>query len=160
VILKKYSIAVDERKTASLSASVLPRNARFKSVSWSSSDPSVASVSQKGKITTYKPGTVQIIATANNGVSAACTLTVRSLAVTSVSLNKAALLLKTGKLFTLKAALLPRNTLYKAVTWTSSNPAVATVTSGGKVRAVGQGTATITATSHNGITASCNVTVP
>lgn len=158
--MNKGYLEVDEGKTASLRASVLPRNARFKSVSWSSSDPSIATVSQKGKITTYRPGTVQIIATAHNGVAGTCTLVVRSLAVTSISLNKAALSLKLGRTFTLKAKLLPKNTPYKTVAWISSNPAVATVTSGGKVMAVGSGTATITAISHNGIAASCNVTVP
>jgi uncharacterized protein YjdB len=91
VILSKTYLAVDEGKTASLTASVLPRNARFKTITWSSGDPGIASVSAKGKITTYRPGTVQITATAHNGVLAACTLVVRSLAVTSVSLNKSAI---------------------------------------------------------------------
>jgi uncharacterized protein YjdB len=160
VILKKSYLEVDEGKTASLSASVLPKNARIKTISWSSSNPAIATVSSKGRITTYSPGTVQITATAHNGVSASCTLVVRSLAVTSIALNKTVLSLNLGRTYSLRAALLPRNTRYKVVTWSSSNPGVATVTASGKVRAVGQGTAVITAIAHNGLSASCTVTVP
>jgi uncharacterized protein YjdB len=160
VVLKKGYLEVDEGKTTSLSASVLPKNARFKTISWTSSDPSIATVTSKGKITTYKPGTVQITATAHNGVSASCTLNVRSLAVAAISLNKTALLLKPGRTTTLKAALLPRNTRYKFVTWVSSDPNIAIVSAKGKIKAVSSGTVVITAIAHNGLTASCTVAVP
>jgi len=94
VVMKKSNLEVDEEKSASVSAFVLTKNARFKTITWSSSDPSIATVSPKGKITTYKPGRVQIIAAAHNGVTSACSLNVRSLAVTSISLSKTALLMK------------------------------------------------------------------
>jgi uncharacterized protein YjdB len=158
--LKKGYLTVDEGKSTSLTASVLPKNARFKAVSWTSSDPSVATVSPKGKITTYKPGTVQITATAHNGVSSSCTLVVRSLAVTAIALKKPALTLRPGRYSTVKATLQPRNTRYKTVTWVSSNPGVATVSAAGQVRAVSPGTAVITAIAHNGLSASCSVIVP
>jgi uncharacterized protein YjdB len=160
VILKKSYLEVDEGKSTSLTASVLPKNARIKTVAWTSSDPSVAAVSPRGKITTYKPGTVQITATAHNGVSASCTLKVRSLAVTAITLNKTVLTLRPRKTYTLKAALMPRNARYKAVTWVSSDPNIATVSAKGTVRAVGSGTAVITAIAHNGLSASCTVVVP
>ncbi len=160
VNLSKTYLEVDEGKSAALSASVLPKNARFKTIAWTTSDPSIATVSSKGKITTYKPGTVQITATAHNGVTSSCTLVVRSLAVTSIALNKAALTLKPKASYTLKAALLPKNARYKAVTWVSSNPAIATVSTSGKVKAISPGTVSITAIAHNGLSASCTVTVP
>ena len=160
VKLSKTYLAVDEGKTASLTASALPKNARFKTITWSSSNPSIATVSTKGKITTYKPGTVQITATAHNGVSASCTLTVRSLAVTTIAISKAELTLKRGKTSTLKAILTPRNARYKVVTWVSSSPSIVTVTATGKIKAIGQGTAIISVIAHNGLTASCRVIVP
>ena len=159
VVLKKGYLEVDEGKSSSVSASVLPKNARYKTITWTSSNPSIATVSSKGKITTYKPGTVQIIATAHNGKSSTCTLVVRSLAVTSVSLTKTGLLLKTGRTATLKAYLSPKNARYKSVSWTTSDPKIATVSTSGIIKAVSPGTATITATSHNGITAACTVHV-
>ena len=159
VVIKKNYIEVDEGKTASVSAAILPRNARYKAVSWSSSDPGIAAVSTRGRITAYRPGSVQIIATAHNGISAACTLVVRSLAVASISLKKTELSLAAGRSTTLKAVLLPKNTRYKTITWVSSNPSVASVTTSGRVRAIGPGTATITATAHNGLFAQCIVTV-
>ncbi len=159
VILKENHLEVNEGKSASLTASVLPKNARFKTIVWTSSDPSVAKVSSKGKITTYKPGTVKITATAHNGVSSSCTLVVRSLAVTAITLNRKALSMKPGRTYYLRAAFLPRNARYKTVTWISSNPGIATVTAGGKVRAVGHGTAIITAIAHNGLSVSCTVAV-
>ena len=160
VKLSKTYLSVDEGKRATLKASVLPKKARIKTVTWSSSDPSVASVSSKGRITTYKPGTVQITATAHNGVSASCTLVVRSLAVSSITLNKTALTLKTRRSTTIKAILQPKNARFKAVTWISSNPGIVTVSAKGRVKAISPGTATITAVAHNGLSASCSVTVP
>jgi len=160
VRLRKTYLEVDEGKGTTLYASVLPKNARYKTVTWSSSDPSIASVSSKGKVTTYKPGTVQITATSHNGISNSCTLVVRSLAVSAITLRKSQISLKAGKTYALKATLQPRNTRYTIIKWVSSNPNVATVTSGGKVKATGTGTAVISAIAHNGVTATCTVIVP
>lgn len=80
--------------------------------------------------------------------------------VTGVSLNKSTLSLKTGRSETLTATVLPADAANKAVTWTSSNPSVATVDSNGKVTAVAVGSATITVTTEDGaLTATCTVTV-
>lgn len=79
--------------------------------------------------------------------------------VTDVTLNKSMLSMKVGESDTLTATVTPTNATNQAVTWTSSNEAVATVTNG-TVNAVGVGTATITVTTTDGsYTASCTVTV-
>ncbi len=77
---------------------------------------------------------------------------------TSVSLNKTSITLEKGKSETLTATVKPSNSSNKSITWTSSNTSVATV-SGGKVTAKKAGTATITAKTSNGKTATCKVTV-
>jgi uncharacterized protein YjdB len=159
VLLNKYEIVVDEGKSASIKASVLPKKARYKTVSWTSSDPTIAEVTAKGSIKTYRAGVVTITATAHNGVSASCTLTVRSLAVSQVSLSKSSLTLVTGKSASIKAIIAPKNARVKTVAWSSSNPAVASVSAKGKVIGIAPGTCTITATAHNGVSASCIVTV-
>ena len=80
-------------------------------------------------------------------------------AVTSVTLDRTSLTLKEGKTLTLIATVLPDNATDKTVTWTTSNPGIATVENG-KVTAIAEGTATITATTvDGGKTATCMVTV-
>ena len=83
-----------------------------------------------------------------------------SVPVASVTIAPAALTLTEGESGTLTATVAPDNAANKAVTWTSSNPAVAIVDANGKVTAVAAGTATITATTEDGgKTAACAATV-
>ena len=77
----------------------------------------------------------------------------------SLSLNKTSAVVKPGKTVKLSAIFAPANANVKAVTWSSSNKKIATVASDGTVTGVDYGTATITAKTANGLTASCEVTV-
>ena len=78
--------------------------------------------------------------------------------VNSVTLNKSELALYTGGSATLTATVQPEDATNKAVNWSSSDEAVATVDANGEVTAVSAGTATITATA-DGKSATCTVTV-
>ena len=79
--------------------------------------------------------------------------------VSGVTLSQSEAVLTVGGTQTLAATVAPANATNKSVTWTTSNPSVATVANG-VVTAVGVGSATITATTTNGAkTASCAVTV-
>lgn len=81
--------------------------------------------------------------------------------VTGVSLNKSTLALSIGGSETLTATVSPTDALNKTVAWTSSNSAVATVSSTGTVTPVNAGTCTITATTDDGnFKATCTVTDP
>ena len=93
--------------------------------------------------------------------SDAATLTVNPVTVTGVTLDKTTMDLVAGNSATLKATVAPENATNKTVTWASSNTAIATVDTTGKVTAVAPGTATITATAADGSgkTATCKVTV-
>ncbi len=82
----------------------------------------------------------------------------QTVAVTSIKLNKTSATLKKGGTLTLTPTIAPANAVNKTVTWTSSNTSVAAV-SNGKVTAKAAGTATITAKTNNGKTASCKITV-
>ena len=83
-----------------------------------------------------------------------------AVAVTGITLDSASLTMTGGTSQKLTATVSPSNATNKNVTWSSSNPSVATVSSDGVVNAVQGGTATITATtSDGGKTASCTVTV-
>lgn len=77
----------------------------------------------------------------------------------SVSLNKSSTTITVGGTETLTATISPAVVANNTITWTSSDETVATVTSAGVVTGVKAGTATITATTHNDKTATCEVTV-
>lgn len=79
-------------------------------------------------------------------------------AVTSIKLDRSSATIEAGATLTLNATIEPSNATNKNVSWETSNSAVATV-SGGTVRGVSSGSATITARSHNGLKATCQVTV-
>lgn len=158
------SVAVD--KTVDLTATVKPTDATNKTVTWSSSNTSIATVSDSGVVKGVKAGTATITAKANDnsGKSATCTITVTgsssTVNVTGVTLNKAALSLVEGNSEQLTATIAPANASNKNVSWTSSDTKVATVDLNGKVTAVKNGNATITVkTNDGGKTAQCTVTV-
>ena len=102
--------------------------------------------------------------TAEGAYEATCefegkTYTATYVSINGISLNKQSMTLNVGTSETLTVTFNPENaTEDKTVTWTTSNAAVATVDNG-KVTGVAEGTATITATSSNGKTATCEVTV-
>ena len=76
VTLNRATLNLEVGKTGKLSATVLPASATDKSITWSSSKTDVASVSSNGTVTAKKAGTAVITATATNGKSASCTVTV------------------------------------------------------------------------------------
>ncbi len=164
VTLNKSNMALIVGDTETLTATVAPSDAANKAVSWTSSNTAVAAVSN-GTVTAKKAGTAVItVTTSDGGYSAKCSVTVTEkepevVAVTGVALNKSAVSLEEGKTETLQATVMPDNATDKAVTWKSSNTAVAAV-SNGTVTAKKAGTAVITVTtSDGGYTANCTVTV-
>ena len=126
------------------------------SYEWSVKDKKIASVTQTGVITGKKAGKTTVTVKTQNGKTAKVTVYVRK-APGKVTLNKSSVALKVKKTVQLKAEL-PENT-YSAITWTSSDERIATVSDSGKVTAVAVGTAQITATTFNNKKASCEVEV-
>ena len=159
VTLNKAELTLTEGDSETLSATVKPDDATDKTVMWSSSDASVASVDANGKVTALKEGKATITAKAGEK-SATCAVNVsrKVIEVTSVTMNKAELTLTEGDSETLTATVKPDDATDKTVTWTSSDANVASVDAYGKVTAVKEGHATITAKAGE-ISASCSVTV-
>ncbi|MGJ8731211.1 Ig-like domain-containing protein [Listeria kieliensis] len=84
----------------------------------------------------------------------------KSVTPTELTLNQTALALEVGGTDTLTATVVPPEATDKSVQFTSDDTTIATVTPvQGKVTAVAAGTVTITATTSNGLTATCDVTV-
>ena len=155
ISLSKTSLSLTKGQSETLTATVMPENATDKSVTWTSSNASVASVDQNGKVTAVKSGSATITATAGDK-SATCSVKVTT-PVESITLDRSSITLEEGKYTTLYATVEPDDADNKTVSWSSSNTAVATV-SDGKVTAKKEGTATITATAGDK-SATCAVTV-
>lgn len=130
-------------------------------LTWQSSNTSVAAVSENGTISAINVGTTIITCTAQNGVSAQCVVTVNPILVSVITLNETEAELTVGENLQLQATIAPENATDKGVTWSSTNEAVAVVNESGLVTAVGSGTCQIKATANDGSgkSASCLVTV-
>ena len=147
-----------------LTATVTPSNATDKTVSWTSSNSSVAKVSD-GKITAVKAGTATITATAGGKTASVVVavadnpVPVESVSVSGDGVSDGKLSLKSGASAQLTATVKPDNATDRKVTWTSSDSSVANVMGTGVVTAGSKaGKATVTATA-GGKSASVEVTV-
>jgi uncharacterized protein YjdB len=159
ISLDKTDVSMWTGETATLGVTYNPGDTTDdRTVQWSSSNAAVASV-DGGVVRAVSDGTCTITATAA-GKSASCIVRVSTYYhVTGVSLSETQITLDTvGGTRQLTAGIAPANATNPAVTYTSSNGKVASVSSTGLVTAVSGGTAVITATA-DGVTASCIVTV-
>ena len=145
-----YSLKVGD--TLKLTANTEP----LAEIEWTSENEEVASVSSDGLVTAHKAGTADITATATveteNGPAtafASCTVQVKNL----ISLDKNKLTIYTCQTGQLNASAQPAGT----ITWTSSDPKVATVKNG-KIKPLKAGKTEITASANN-VSATCMVTV-
>ena len=156
ITLSQTSVTLSSGESVSLTATIAPENATNKTITWSSSNTSVATVSN-GKVTAVAVGKATITAKIGN-VKAECSVTVNPIEVTSITLSQTSVTLSSGESFTLTATIAPENATNKTITWSSSNTSVATV-SNGIVTAVSVGKATITAKASNGLSSTCNIEV-
>ncbi len=160
--LDRTDISLEVGKSTTLSYTINPSRAADKAVAWSSSNPSVATVNDSGRVTAVSVGSAVITVTTNDGgKTATCNVTVpaNAVRVTGLTLDKGILSLDEGETATIVATVTPSNATNPNVIWSSENPSVATV-SGGVVKAVSEGSATIVATSEDtGYKAVCIVSV-
>lgn len=157
-------VTVEKGQKANLNVTYLPADTTDeKAVTWKSENESVATVDENGVVTAVAGGKTKVIATAkaNNKITAVCEVKV-PIHTESIALNKTEItdLLK-GKTEKLEVSFIPSNTEdSREVKWTSSAADIAAVDANGTVKALKEGTATITATTVDGKhTASCTVTV-
>ncbi len=155
------TLAVDESTV--LHASINPSNATDPAVTWLSSSPGVLSVSQDGKLAALKSGMgIVVVQTHDGGRIATCLVNViaKRIPVSSVMLSPRTATLRQGRTLSLMAIVEPWNATNRKVVWSSDNTAVATVSTNGRVTAVGSGTARITVrTEEGGFEQLCVITV-
>lgn len=166
ITLSASTSTIQTGQQLQLSASVLPTNASNQTLSWSSSNPSVAAVTQTGLVTALKKGTTFISANATDGsdISALYYLTVteapaQDILIQSLTLTPSSCTLKIGEQKELGYSYMPYEATHPSVKWSSSNHAVANV-SNGMVTAIGEGTCVITISAVEGNAhAECQVKV-
>ncbi len=163
VTLSPTSISLNIGETSQLTATVSPSNATNKNITWSSSNNSVATVSNSGLVSAVSQGNATITVTTVDGnftATANVSVTNSTVSVTGVTLSPTSLSLNIGGTSQLTATVLPANATNKLVSWSSSNNSVVTVSNSGLITAISVGNAIITVTTVDGNkTATANISV-
>ena len=176
VMINPSNKIIKKNESFRITATVNPTNTtENKTITWTTSDSTVATVDQSGLVTGKQNGTAIITAKASNGKTAICSITVNAptdpttpdtpvtptvIPITSIAVSPANTTIQKGKTARITATINPTNTTQsKVITWTTSNSTVATVDQSGLITAKQNGTAIITARTSNGKTATCRVTV-
>ncbi|MBQ8133900.1 MAG: Ig domain-containing protein, partial [Clostridia bacterium] len=158
ITVNKTSLTLNKGKSATLEVVVEPNDATNQDVVWTSANKNIATVSEAGVVKAVKVGTTTITAaTADGKYTATVKVTVNSPA-TKITLNKTSATIGKGKTATVTAKIEPTDCTDKTITWKTSDSKIATVKNG-VITAKAVGTATITATTASGKTATCKVTV-
>lgn len=161
ITLNKTEVTVFEGETVLLTATVTPTDATDKTLTWTSSDESVATVAPTGIVTAIHAGTAVITATTSNGLEAICEVTVVAKVIepTDITLNFTNTKILEGETVQLTATVAPADATDQSVVWSSNDATIAAVDQTGLVSGLKVGIAVITATTANGLTAECVVTV-
>ena len=156
----KQDIFLKVSETANINAKVIPSDATYGKLKYSSSDPSVATVNEKGIIKAIGNGVTTITIKDEIETIKVQVRVIVNTPVASVKLNKSKISLNKGDTETLVATINPTSALEKGMVWSTSDSSVATIDQKGKVTAKKIGTATITVTTEDGNkTATCVVNV-
>ena len=161
VRLNKAELNMKLNQSAALNATIFPTTAVNKTVTWSTSNATVASVDSNGVVRAVGPGSCTITCTTQDGnKSASCRVNV-SIPVVGVTLEKSEIHLYATKKEKLVAHVMPENATDQSLTWHSSDTRKVVVDAKtGVVTAVGSGRATVTcSTNDGGYKASCIVEV-
>ena len=159
--INPISMEAEEGDTFQIIASVLPEDATDRTLEWSSSDETVATVDETGLVSVLKEGECVITAKTTDGsdLSANCYLSVttRIILAKSLSLNPISKEAEEGDSFQITATVLPEDATDKTLEWSSSDETVATVDETGLVSVLKEGECVITAKTTDGsdLTANC-----
>ncbi|MCI8364185.1 MAG: hypothetical protein HFG34_04460 [Eubacterium sp.] len=147
-----------------LSYEILPKNAADTSVTFSTSDKSVAVINKSNQVVAVGNGSAVITLTTSNGKTAECRITVGTgeggTKVEDISISPAMKVMNVDDTFSLSATIAPADATNKEIRWVSTNPDAFTVDSEGKVKAKAVGFGSVVALSKSGChLAFCNIIV-
>ena len=155
-------ILLSEKSVHLLDPTITPSYATEQRLSWKSSNEEVAVVNSKGRVVALSSGSATITAMATDGseVCASCEIVVRRM-VEGIQLNQTSLKLVVGNAFLLDAIVTPKDAYDTSLTWSTTDDDIAMILGNGRVVAVSDGTATITAKANDGseISTTCEVVV-
>ena len=160
VTFDKTELQINAGEDAQLTATVMPENATYKDLIWTSEDESVATVDNTGKVHALKRGMTKITAKSEiDNIEAVCELTVKQ-PVEAIYLSKSEINLKPGEFEKITAYVSPEDADNKSLIWKSLDEAVAKVENG-TIMAIGNGNTVVKAlaSDDSGISAQCRVTV-
>lgn len=166
VIVEPANYTIDlssTTRTVQLTSTILPSTANvYTNITWTSSDTNVATVDENGFVIGIANGTATITATTENGIAGSSTITVQTSPM-GLNLNASSAVLDRSTIHDLQLEVVSYSpetaNVGTKVTWTSSDPSIATVDETGYVFGIKNGTTLITATTENGKTATCNIVV-
>jgi uncharacterized protein YjdB len=145
------SLQVYLGSTGSFTASISPSNATDTIITWSSSNETIATISENGIVTALNVGETTITAFTNDGnFEAVASLTILPVSVTGITIEPTNLKILLNSTGSLTPEITPENATNKAITWSSDDTSVATVDENGLVTGVSLGTANIAATTTDG----------
>ncbi len=151
VQINKINLSIDnttinKNKTAKLQIEILPQEAKEQKITFSSSNPNIISVDEKGNVFAITSGTATITAKALNDVSSSITLNVYS-KVEDIKLDTENLILQEGESYNLIAIIYPEDANNKKINYRTENKEIATINQDGKITAIKEGTTKIIVTS-------------
>ncbi len=159
VEIDKTQAEVATNYTMQLQASVSPANASRPGLTWSSSDLAVATVDEKGVVSGVRAGSARIVAMSDNGLSAACDITVRDVTFAdSIKMDMEKMVIGEGTSAKLTLTMDPPDA-DETITWGSDDATVVSVDNQGAIAAKGLGDAVITATTERGVQATAKIKV-
>lgn len=162
IILNPTKMTLKVNSSGDIVAVTKPDEAIIDELIWESSDPSIATVDNNGKVFGKNVGTTIITARTPDGkVKATCEVTIinETIPVSNIKLNPTSISIKVDATAQLLTIIEPENATERDVTFTSNDPSIVKVDKNGKITGVNVGTATITVTTKDGKTATCIVTV-
>jgi uncharacterized protein YjdB/beta-glucanase (GH16 family) len=135
-----------------LRAGIIPANATYRTLSWTSEHDSVATVGNDGRVRAVSPGTttVTVRSDENGAIFSNASVTVPEnsfIRVNQITVTPSEITMKTGGTAILSATVLPDSAGDKSLAWTSGDESIILVNREGAIRAIGTGTATVTARS-------------
>ena len=161
VTLNKTSATISVGDSVVMVATIAPDDSTD-TITWSSSDETIATVSAAGEVAGIKAGTVTITARANENAVATATITVQdipaTISATGIEITPKSATNNVGDSILLGAAVSPSGAT-DTITWSSSDESVATVSTTGKVAGIKAGTVTITARANENAVATATITV-
>lgn len=161
ILLDEYAVSIDNESSYRIRPTVIPATFDTKELIYVSEDPTVATVDESGLVTPLREGKTRVfVYSPDYLVSTYVEISVvPKVSLTDLRLDVTNGTITAGDTVALKPVLVPANTTERGLIFTSSDPEVATVSDSGVITAESVGTATITVTGANGLTATYTVKV-